>query len=57
MNIVQGIIKGLLLRLASKTQSKIDEQILHVLHRPIWLTMLLISAGLAILWLNPPERA
>ena len=55
--IVQGIIKGLLLRLASKTQSKIDEQILHVLHRPIWLTMLLISAGLAILWLNPPERA
>ena len=55
--LVQAVVKGFLLRLAAKTKSRLDEDILNLIHQPLWQTVVLISAGLAIVWLRPGERA
>ena len=54
--LVQAVVKGLLLRLAAKTKSHLDEDILHLIHQPLRQTVLLISAGLAVVWLRPGQR-
>lgn len=55
--IVQAVVKGLLMRLAAKTSSQLDEGILALIQKPLWQTIVLFSAALAIAWLNQDQRA
>ena len=53
--LVDGVISRAMLRLARKTQTEMDEKVIGALHRPIFVTVLLIGVYVAalILEMNP----
>lgn len=54
--LVDWIVTGVFARLVTKTRSDLDDKILHLLHRPIFLSVLLIGLGLATYTLYLPNR-
>lgn len=55
--ILQILLDRFILRLAQKTKTSADEDILAVIRRPLWQTVIIFSAGLALSWLDPGEKA
>ena len=53
--LVDWLVTGVLARLVSKTRSSLDDKILNLLHRPIFLSVLLVGLGFAtyLLSLSP----
>ena len=54
--VVDWIITGVLSRLVSKTKSDFDDKILTLLHRPIFLSVLLIGLAIATALLQQPPK-
>ena len=50
--LVDGLISRAVLRLARKTQTEMDEQLIGALHRPIFVTVLLIGVYVAVMILD-----
>ena len=53
--VVELLLCGVLLRLAQRTQTEFDEKLIEALHRPIFVSVLLIGVRMAVLTLGPPE--
>ena len=53
--LVELLLCGVLLRLARRTRTDFDEKLIEALHRPIFVTVLLIGVRMAMLILGPPE--
>ena len=53
--LVELLLCGVLLRMARRTQTEVDEKLIEALHRPIFVTVLLIGVRMAVLILDPPE--
>ena len=53
--IVDWIITSVLSRLASRTDSTIDDRIIQILHRPIYYSILFIGLGISIQLFQLPE--
>ncbi len=51
VNVVMGRV---FIRLAGKTRFRLDDAILKAIHRPIWLSILLIGVIFGIRWMAPP---
>lgn len=49
------IITKVILRLTSKTKSELDDRLIKVLHRPVFVTVLLIGLSLSFLLIAPSE--
>jgi len=52
--LVDVVMGRVFLRLAGKTQLKLDDAIVKAVHRPIWLSVLLIGVIFGIRWMAPP---
>ncbi|MCW8930806.1 MAG: mechanosensitive ion channel family protein [Gammaproteobacteria bacterium] len=50
------IIMTVVLRLARNTKTNLDNQIVGILHAPIFYTVILLGTGAAIYWLDLPPR-
>ncbi|MEE8129701.1 MAG: mechanosensitive ion channel family protein [Vicinamibacterales bacterium] len=53
--LVELLLCGVLLRLARRTRTEFDEKLIEALHRPIFVSVLLIGVWMAVLTLGPPE--
>ena len=53
--IVDVVMGRVFIRLAGKTRFRLDDAILRAIHRPIWLSVLLIGVIFGIRWMAPPE--
>ena len=53
--LVELLLCGVLLRLARRTRTEFDEKLIEALHRPIFVSVLLIGVRMAVLILGPPE--
>ena len=53
--VVELLLCGVLLRLAQRTRTEFDEKLIEALHRPIFVSVLLIGVRMAVLILGPPE--
>ena len=53
--LVELLLCGVLLRLARRTRTEVDEKLIEALHRPIFVSVLLIGVRMAALILGPPE--
>ena len=53
--LVELLLCGVLLRLARRTRTEVDEKLIEALHRPIFVSVLLIGVRMAVLTLGPPE--
>ncbi len=53
--LVELLLCGVFLRLARRTRTEVDEKLIEALHRPIFVTVLLIGVRMAVLILGPPE--
>ena len=53
--LVELLLCGVLLRLARRTRTEFDEKLIEALHRPIFVSFLLIGVRMAVLVLGPPE--
>ena len=53
--VVELLLCGVLLRLAQRTRTEFDEKLIEALHRPIFVSVLLIGVRMAVLVLGPPE--
>ena len=53
--IVDWIITSVLSRLASRTDSTIDDRIIQILHRPIYYSILFMGLGISIQLFQLPE--
>ena len=53
--LVELLLCGVLLRLARRTRTEFDEKLIEALHRPIFVSVLLIGVRMAVLTLGPPE--
>lgn len=54
--ILDWLVTGVFAKLVTRTRSDLDDKILALLHRPIFLTVLLIGLGFATYLLNMPPR-
>jgi small-conductance mechanosensitive channel len=45
-----------LLRVASKTRFTLDDHVIRIVKRPIWVSVLLAGASYSIIWIAPPDR-
>lgn len=54
--VVDWIVTGLISRLVVRTKTDLDDKILAILHRPIFLSVLMIGLSLATHLLDMPER-
>lgn len=54
--LVDAFFEKFLLRLTSRTKFELDEKILRGIHKPVFRTIVLIGALLAVEYLNPPAR-
>lgn len=52
--LVNAIIGRVFIRLAGITRIRLDDAILKAIHRPIWISILLIGAISGIRWISPP---
>ena len=53
--LIELLLCGVLLRLARRTRTEFDEKLIEALHRPIFVSILLIGVRTAVLILGPPE--
>ena len=53
--LVELLLCGILGRLAQRTRTDFDEKLIETLHRPIFVSVLLIGVRMAVLILGPPE--
>ncbi len=53
--LVELVLSRVLLRLARRTRTDFDEKLIDALHRPIFISVLLIGVRMAVLILDPPE--
>ena len=53
--VVELLLCGVLLRLAQRTRTEFDGKLIEALHRPIFVSVLLIGVRMAVLILGPPE--
>ena len=53
--LVELLLCGVLLRLARRTRTEFDEKLIEALHRPIFVSVLLIGVRMAVLILSPPD--
>ena len=53
--LVELLLCGLLGRLARRTRTDFDERLIDALHRPIFISVLLLGVRVAVLLLGPPE--
>ena len=53
--LVELLLCGILLRLARRTRTEFDEKLIGALHRPLFVSVLLIGVRMAALILGPPE--
>ena len=53
--LIELFLCGALGRLARRTQTDFDEKLIDVLHRPIFVSVLLLGVRMAVLTLGPPE--
>ena len=53
--LVELFLCGALGRLARRTRTQFDEKLIEALHRPIFVSVLLIGVRMALLILGPPE--
>ncbi len=54
--LVDWIITGLLAKVVNRTKSDFDDKVLELLHKPIFLSVLLVGLGFATYLLQQPER-
>ena len=52
--LIELLLCGVLLRLARRTRTDFDEKLIEALHRPIFVSVLLIGVRMAVLVLGPP---
>ena len=52
--LIELLLCGVLLRLARRTRTDFDENLIEALHRPIFISVLLIGVRMAMLILGPP---
>jgi len=52
--LVELLLCGVLARLARRTKTDFDEKLIETLHRPIFVSVLLIGGRMAVLILGPP---
>lgn len=48
------LINRVFFRLAGRSRFKLDDVIIKAIHRPVWVSILLIGAILGIRWISPP---
>ena len=53
--LVELLLCGVLGRLARRTRTDFDEKLIDALHRPIFVSVLLLGVRMALLILGPPE--
>ena len=53
--LVELLLCGVLGRLARRTQTEFDEKLIDALHRPIFISVLLLGVRMAVLILGPPD--
>jgi MscS family membrane protein len=51
--LVDLIVNRVLTRLVRKSKFRLDDQILQILHRPVWLSIVLVGAITAVQWISP----
>lgn len=51
--VVDFIINRVLTRLVRKSKFRLDDQILEILHRPVWVSVVLVGAITAVQWIAP----
>jgi MscS family membrane protein len=51
--VIDFIINRVLTRLVRKSKFRLDDQILEILHRPVWISVVLVGAIMAVQWISP----